>query len=316
MAVQRKGTGGLLGPHFAPGTIGPPIRSPGAPESPSETWRPDNGSPSLGQKTKLITLSELTPMETEWLWHLRIPRGELTIVDGDPSVNKSSLLMDLAARVSTGREMPDGTAGTLGGVLLLSAEDSLQKTVLQRLQAAEADTSRIAVPSRPLLIPRDLCFIEEIACQIRAALIVIDPIMAFLGVDANGDQKVQGALTPIKSFAERSGVAVVMVRHLTKRGGVHALYRGAGSVGIIAATRSALLVGKSPEEPNLRVLCQTKSNLGPFAPSLLFEPVSTPEGVVRIEWRGECAYAAEDLLSPRQDSGGRLQRRWSFLRGY
>ncbi len=146
----------LLGPHFAPATSGPPIRNPGAPESPSETGRPDNGSRSSGQKTKLITLSELTPMETEWLWHLRIPRGELTIVDGDPSVNKSSLLMDLAARVSTGREMPDGTAGTLGGVLLMLAEDSLQKTVLQRLQAAEADTSRIAVPSRPVLIPRDL----------------------------------------------------------------------------------------------------------------------------------------------------------------
>jgi phage N-6-adenine-methyltransferase len=109
----------LLGPHFAPGTNGPPIRSPGAAESPSETLRPDNGSRCLEQKTKLITLSELTPMETEWLWHLRIPRGELTILDGDPSVNKSSLLMDLAARVSTGREMPDGTAGTLGGVLLI-----------------------------------------------------------------------------------------------------------------------------------------------------------------------------------------------------
>jgi hypothetical protein len=53
-------------------------------------------------------LSDLTPEATEWLWHLRIPKGELTIVDGDPSVNKSSLLMDLAARVSKGREMPDG----------------------------------------------------------------------------------------------------------------------------------------------------------------------------------------------------------------
>ena len=53
--------------------------------------------------------------------------------------------------------------------------------------------------------PRRLSLIEEIACQIGAALIVIDPIMAFLGVDANGDQKVRGALTPLKSFAEKSG---------------------------------------------------------------------------------------------------------------
>ena len=64
------------------------------------------------------------------------PCWGLTILDGDPSVNKSSLLLDLAARVSTGRKMPDGTGGKKGGVLLLLAEDSLKKTVLQRLQAA------------------------------------------------------------------------------------------------------------------------------------------------------------------------------------
>ena len=108
--------------------------------------------------------------------------------------------------------MPDGTEGKNGGVLLLLAEDSLKKTVLQRLQAANADLRRISVPNRPVLIPRDLSLIEEIACQIQASLIVIDPIMAFLGVDANGDQKVRGALTPLKSFAEKTGVAVVLAQ--------------------------------------------------------------------------------------------------------
>ena len=265
------------------------------------------------RRASFTRLSDLTPQATDWLWHLRIPAGELTILDGDPAVNKSSLLLDLAARVSRGRKMPDDTPGKKGGVLLLLAEDSLKKTVLQRLQAANADLKLISVPNCPVLIPRDLPLIEEIACQIRATLMVIDPIMAFLGVDANGDQKVRGALTPIKSFAEKTGIAVVLVRHLTKRGGVHALYRGSGSIGIIAATRSALLIGKSPDEPNLRVLCQTKSNLGPLAPSLLFEPISTAEGVVSIEWRGECDYSAEDLLSPRQPNGGRLAEAMVFL---
>jgi hypothetical protein len=255
----------------------------------------------------------MTPEATDWLWHLRIPKGELTVIDGDPSVNKSSLLMDVAARVSRGREMPDGSKGMEGGVLLLLAEDSLRKTVIHRLDAASADMRRIAVPSRPVLIPRDLPLVEEIACRIKASLIIVDPVMAFLSVDANGDQKVRGALTPLKAFAEAAGVAVVLVRHLTKRGGVHALYRGIGSIGIVAATRSALLVGRSPDEPNLRVLCQTKSNLGPLAPSLLFEPVSTPEGVVRIEWRGECVYGPEDLLGPRQPNGGRLAEAMVFL---
>ena len=75
------------------------------------------------------------------------------------------------------------------------------------------------------------------------------------------------------------------------------MYRGGGSIGIIAATRSTLLIAKCPHEPNLRVIAQVKSNLGPLAPSLLFEPVTGPDGVVQIEWRGECDYTPEDLLS-------------------
>src|SRR3954471_11543517 len=140
-------------------------------------------------QSSLITLSELTPMETEWLWHLRIPRGELCVIDGDPSVNKSSLLMDLAARVSTGREMPDGTAGTIGGVLLLLAEDSLRKTVVQRLMAAGADLGRIAVPARPVVLPRDLSLFEGAARQVGASLIVIHQFMAFFSADSCSDQK-------------------------------------------------------------------------------------------------------------------------------
>ena len=277
----------LLGPHITPGTNGPPIRRTGVSEPPPEPRRQEDGARSRGRqdgprpsgrKAELITLSDLSPMETEWLWHPRIPKGELTVLDGDPSVNKSSLLMDLAARVSTGREMPDGTAGTLGGVLLLLAEDSLRKTVLQRLEAAGADLGRIAVPPGAVVLPRDLPRVEEWACQMQAALVVIDPLIAFLGCDANSDRQVRWAMTPLKAFADRTNCAVVLVRHLNKRGGRHALYRGGGSIGIVAATRSALLVGRPPDDPDLRVLCHVKSNLGPLAPSLSFGPGRDPGG--------------------------------------
>ena len=229
-----------------------------------------------------------------------------------PQCQQGSLLLDIAARVSTGRGMPDRERGR-GGVLLLLGEDSVQKTVIQRLTAAGADLGQIAVLNRSVILPRDLALVEETACQIRAKLILIDPIMAFLGADSNNDQKVRGALTPLREIAERTDISVVMVRHLNKRGGRHALYRGSGSIGLVAATRSALLVGRSPDDPDLRVLCQTKSNLGPLAPGLLFEPVSSPEGVVVVEWRGKCAYTPEDLLGPPQSGGGRQAEAMAFL---
>lgn len=90
-------------------------------------------------------LSDYRRQHIRWLWAGRIPLGELTIWDGDPSTNKSSLAMDLAARVSTGRKMPDGTGGKKGGVVMLQAEDSIRKTLLARAEAAGADLRRIAV---------------------------------------------------------------------------------------------------------------------------------------------------------------------------
>lgn len=100
---------------------------------------------------------------------------------------------------------------------------------------------------------------------------------------------------PLRNLAEQSNAAVVMVRHLTKSGGKHALYRALGSIGVVASVRSALLVAKDPQDANLRVLCHYKNNLGPLASSLLFEPVAAG-GAVKIEWRGECDYKPEDLL--------------------
>jgi phage N-6-adenine-methyltransferase len=301
-----------LGPGIVPATSGRPIHNPSRNGWSAESSHPHGGRPP-SRTPVLKRLSELSPEATEWLWHLRIPKGELTVVDGDPSVNKSSVLLDITARVSTGRAMPDGTDGTLGGVLLLLGEDSLRKTVLQRLQAAGADLSRIAAPDRLVTVPDDLSLVEGWACEIRASLLLIDPLMAFLDCAANSDQKVRRALTPLREFAERTGVAVVMVRHLTKRGGRHALYRGGGSIGIIAATRSALLVGKAPNDPDLRVLCQPKTNLGPNAPSLLFEPVPGANGVVQIAWRGECDYTPEEVLGPQTPGTNRLAEAMTFL---
>jgi hypothetical protein len=259
-------------------------------------------------------MSDMPTTPTDWLWQLRIPLGELTVLDGDPGVNKSSVTLDLAARVSTGSAIPgEKKALPHGGVLLLVAEDSLQKTVPFRLKAAGADMSRIAALNESLTIPADLPAIEEATRRTRARLLVIDPLMAFLGRDANNDQKVRQALMPLRALAERTNMAVILVRHMNKSGGRHSLYRGSGSIGIIGTTRSGLLIAKHPDDRNMRVLCQTKSNLGPIAPSLLFEPVMDESGVVRIEWRGECDYTADDLLKPSSGHEDKLENARTFL---
>jgi hypothetical protein len=259
------------------------------------TSSPPKPLPKYGKPFTLF--SEIKPQATEWLWEGRIPLGDLTLFDGDPGANKSSAALDLAARVSTGREMPDGSTGRLGGVVLLAGEDSLRKTIRPRLDAAGADPFRVAVPNDPLTLPNGLAVLEQMVTQLGAKLVIIDPLNVFLGKNAGNDQSVRQALTPLGRMAERHGVAVVMIRHLTKSGAQKGLYRGLGSIGIVAAARSSFIFGRSPKDHNMGVMAQVKNNLGPLSPSLLYEPVDNGHGVVRIDWRGMCEYTPDEILS-------------------
>ncbi len=73
------------------------------------------------------------------------------------------------------------------------------------------------------------------------------------------------------------------------------------------------MLGKDPIDDNLRVLASYKNNLGHLAPSLRFEPVTADNGAVRVEWRGECVYSANDLLLAKSIKGAQLERATAFL---
>lgn len=256
-------------------------------------------------------VSEVQSERVSWLWPGRIPFGKLTVLDGDPGLGKSALTVDLAARVSVGRPWPDKTPINAAGVVLLNAEDGLADTIRPRLEAAGANLDRVlalaTVPDgdseRLLSIPEDLPIIKRGIERVGAALVVVDPLMAFLSGDVNGhrDQDVRRALAPLAILAEETGAAVVVVRHLNKATGGAAIYRGGGSIGIVGAARSALLVAKDPEDEDRRVLAPLKANLGPPAPSLAFSLEEAANGAVRVEFRGETRHGAEALLAAPSD---------------
>ncbi len=250
----------------------------------------------------LIAMDEHTPRQIEWLWPGRIPCGGISLFDGNPGANKSSLLYDIAARVTTGRSMPDCNAACpAGAVILLQAEDALD-TIQRNLEAAGADLAKIFLCDKSLssaggilTLPDDLDFLTTEIEQRKPRLLIIDPVPAFISVNLNNDQAVRQVTQPLAALAERTGVAIVLVRHLTKSGGANPLYRGAGSIALIGAARSGLLVAADPGNPEHRVLAQTKSSLAAPVSSLSFRPVSKGNGVA-IEWLGQSDYSAAQLL--------------------
>ena len=142
---------------------------------------------AVKRTTSGILLSEVESEQVSWLWRGWLALDKLSVVDGDPGLGKSATVLDVAARVSTGRELPDGTCNEVGtgGVVVLSAEDGLRDTIKPRLEAAGADLGRIAslamLPDgsgheRLLSIPEDLPHLEAEIWRMEAKLVVVDPL--------------------------------------------------------------------------------------------------------------------------------------------
>lgn len=260
-------------------------------------------------KRRLINVADVVPQQVQWLWWGRIPLGKLTLLDGDPGVGKSSLTMDLTARVTKGLAMPDGSSSGISGpsaVLIWSAEDGVEDTIVPRLIAAWGNKELLWVwPNDEMpSIPDSIAELRQIIEEYGIRLFIIDPLMAYLGngVQANRDQDVRRALGPLATMAEQTDCAVLMVRHLNKRSGEgNALYRGGGSIGIGGAARTVLLAARDKDstDGDQMVLAAVKSNLSTKPPSLRYYIESLPTGSSRIVWSGETEITANDLLADR-----------------
>jgi hypothetical protein len=77
-------------------------------------------------------------------WH-RVDQIQLCILDGDSGLGKSTVLLDLGARVTAAGIMLDDTQGITGDVAILSAEDSEEDTIKPRLLAADADEAHVHI---------------------------------------------------------------------------------------------------------------------------------------------------------------------------
>jgi len=271
---------------------------------------------------KITYLSDVQPERVRHLWRGYIPLGKLTVVDGDPGLGKTTVLLDIGARLTTHTPMPDGTVSDLdgpAGVVILTAEDGLADTIRPRLDAAGADVSRVVAleclvngdEERSLSLT-DLTAIEAAVRAVDAKLVIIDPLMAFLSSETNSyrDQDMRRILAPLARLAERLECAIVVIRHLSKGGGANAVYRGGGSIGIIGAARCGLLVASDPDDATgaRRIIAVTKSNLAAMPSALAYTLQPAVNGTASVAWEGATAHTAKQLLALPEEEGERGAR--------
>jgi len=281
----------------------------------------DGRRPANGRVVAAESFLSIRAEPTRWLWEGRIPLGTATLLVGREKLGKSTLTVELAARLSRG-DLPGHLVGQPAGALILSFEDSAARTIKPRLLAAGADLNYVHRVSASrdgmhdlVSLPDDVERVAELAVEHGARLLIVDPFSASLNgsIDNHRDQDVRRAIAPLVALAERADLAVLALAHWNKASGGDPLSRVLGSRGLTAAVRSVLAFGVAPDaaddSPD-RVLAHAASNLGPEAPSLACRiearVVASDDGEAiptsRLVIVGESDARAADLLVTRSST--------------
>lgn len=262
---------------------------------------------------KMIKMSEVQSQEIEWLWYPFIPYGKLTIVQGDPGDGKTTLILNIAAKLSKGEGLDNDMKLTEPmNIIYQTAEDGLADTVKPRLEKAGADCERIVVidESDESLSMADER-LEEAIIQTGARMLILDPIQAYLGggMDMNRANEARDMTKRLGALAEKYKCAIILIGHMNKASGNKAAYRGMGSIDFFAVARSVLLVGRVEGEPNIRAVVQIKNNLAQFGHPKAFELMESG-----FKWLGDYEITADEVLGGIAPKANKLEQAKQILR--
>lgn len=188
--------------------------------------------------------------------------GSVVLLGGEPGVGKSTLLLQLAGALSSAGET----------VVIASAEESVQQ-VAMRAARLGIDGAEIELVSDD-----DVDAIVSLAEERRPGLVVVDSIQT-VGVPEipsapGGVSQVRESAARLIRMAKTTGVAVVLVGHVTKEGGL------AGPK-ILEHMVDVVLYLEGDPDRGLRVLRSNKNRFGATHVSGMFDMQG--DGLVEVD---------------------------------
>jgi archaellum biogenesis ATPase FlaH len=224
--------------------------------------------------------SQITPAKVEFLFEPYIPRGEVTILSGDPGVGKSTVAQAIATACTNGTDVL-GIPVAQGPVVFMSAEQSRATVTVPRFKEMGADLDLVTLPDEEdeqgdlhpfVLDANGIAELKAVAEGLRPVLIVVDTITAYFEAtrDFNTANSVREWMRRLNSIARAVNCSIVCIAHNNKAVGQKALHRVSGSVDFTGAARSLLICGADPDNKNETAISHEKSNVGPKGRAIAF----------------------------------------------
>jgi putative DNA primase/helicase len=261
--------------------------------APGEAANPDSAAASTFEMRSI-----------RWFWPNRFALGKLGLIGGLPDRGKGLIASNMIAMATKGGAWPCKEGHAIqGNVLLLTAEDDIEDTIVPRLVAAGADIKRVhivkmvrdAKGQRMFSLVTDLALLRQKIDEIGdVVMIVIDPMTAYLGVgkiDSYRTTDVRGVLSPLTNLSAEKRLAIIGVMHFNKKADVHdAMLRIADSLAFVATARHCYVVVDDPENKR-RLFVKAKNNLAPDMKALSY--------TIDIITVGEDNQTHETIAAPR-----------------
>jgi hypothetical protein len=269
-------------------------------------------SPFSAAQAALVPLESIERHEVQFLINPYIPRGEITLLDGNPGIGKSWVWMAFVAGLTGSKSCPvpyDHTARQDCRVVILTSEDDPNKTLRPRLEALGAGLPLISIAKvgeNFSATAADLEAVRPLVTQAAPDLVVIDPLTLWITTtttDTDKAEQVRRVLTPLVVLARELNCAILCVRHFRKSGGA-AIHRGLGSIDFTGTARSLLVVDRD-KNSGQRAVAHAKSNLAVAGETLSFE-LGGPTG---FTWLGTLdGVTADDLTLETKITNGEERR--------
>jgi hypothetical protein len=269
-----------------------------------ERVAPEPEAPPEGERLT-IRASEIVPKAVHWLWRDRVAIDFIALFAGRTGLGKSFVTCDMAARLTTGRDMPDGPSGMEGQCcdVLFISEDPYEYVLAPRLLELGADMDRVHFLRWEYLAFYTLANIEFLERAYHEAndpaLIVIDPPTNYLGdTDEHKNAEVRAVLTNLVAWLNGRDVACVLITHVNKQvgKGTDAVNRILGSVAWGSTSRVAMSFAVDPNDPSRCLFSGSKNNLGQVARTWGYRVVKT-EALAKVEWLGEVDTTADEAMA-------------------